>query len=681
METSEELTPKAAFNESIALVNAGRIAAAAAVCRDALKRDSDDVSMTALLGAILLKRREFDEAERLLRRAIELAPTFAKPHEDLGYLLVELGRAGEAVEVLRTATRLDPKAEMAFFTLGRALSATGKGTDADAAFEASFKLNPERKKLALAAEHHKAGRNDEAARLYRELLQQSPNNVDAMRLLAGVLAGGSSKVEEAEALLRKAISLAPDYALAFLDLGGILHDQYRYAEAIECFQRASRLQPQAAKPLYMLASTLAPAGRTLEALDTYREVLKRHPQHAGARLGLGHTFKTIGRLQEAIAAYRECIRIRPNNGEVYWSLANLKTYRFTEGDLSEMQSRLARPDELTEKSIVHFLFALAKAQEDNGDFDAAWDCYARGNAKQRMLEHYDPVQTEMANDEILEVFDRSLLQQNVEQGHPDEAPIFVVGLPRSGSTLIEQILASHSMVEGTSELPYLGRVATSLNRNRADGLQYPHAVRELQAPHFKLLGQYYLQQAGLHRHTVRPRFVDKMPNNFPSIGFLHLILPNAKIIDARRHPLDCTLSCYRQLFAKGQTFVYDLADIGEYFLEYQRMMDHWHEVLPGRVLTVQYEDLVTDFDGQARRLLAYCGLPWEDACANFHETERPIRTASSEQVRQPIYAKSIGFWRNYEAHLGELIEILQPVLPRYEQRLQTARPPSRERRS
>ena len=210
METSEELTPKAAFNESIALVNAGRIAAAAAVCRDALKRDSDDVSMTALLGAILLKRREFDEAERLLRRAIELAPTFAKPHEDLGYLLVELGRAGEAVEVLRTATRLDPKAEMAFFTLGRALSATGKGEDADAAFEASFKLNPERKKLALAAEHHKAGRNDEAARLYRELLQQSPNNVDAMRLLAGVLASGSSKVEEAEALLRKAISLAPD---------------------------------------------------------------------------------------------------------------------------------------------------------------------------------------------------------------------------------------------------------------------------------------------------------------------------------------------------------------------------------------------------------------------------------------------------------------------------------------
>ena len=670
METSEELTPRAAFNEAVALVNSGRIGAAAAVCRDALQRDSDDVNMTALLGAILLKSREFEAAENSLRRAIELAPTFAKPHEDLGYLLVESGRPGEAVEVLNTATRLDPKAEMAFFTLGRALSLTGRGKEADAAFEASFKLNPERKKLALAAEHHKAGRIEEAARLYRELLQQSPNNVDAMRLLAGILAGRSSKVEEAEALLRKATSLAPDYALAFLDLGGILHDQYRYAEAMECLQRASRLQPQAAKPLYMLASTLAPAGRTAEALDTYREVLKRQPRHAGGRLGLGHTFKTMGRLREAIEAYRECVRIRPENGEVYWSLANLKTYRFTDDDVSEMQSQLARADELTDKSIVHFLFALAKAHEDNGDFDAAWDCYARGNAKQRMLEHYDPVQTEVANDEILEVFDRSLLQEKAGQGHPDESPIFVVGLPRSGSTLIEQILASHSKVEGTSELPYLGRVATSLNRNRADGLNYPYAARELEAPHLKLLGQHYLQQAQLHRHTDRPRFVDKMPNNFPSIGFLHLILPNAKIIDARRHPLDCTLSCYRQLFAKGQTFVYDLMDIGEYFLEYQRVMDHWHEVLPDRVLTVQYEDMVTDFDRQARRLLDYCGLPWEDACANFHETERPVRTASAQQVRLPIYAKSINFWRNYEAHLGELIEVLAPVLPMYARHLQ-----------
>ena len=663
---AEQLTPQAAFNKVIHLVNSGRVAAAAAFCRDAVERDPNDVNMTALLGAILLKLREFEAAEAHLGRAIELAPSFAKPHEDLGRLLVEQGRPEEAVEVLRAATRLDPKAEMALFTLGRALSMTGEGEQADAAFEASFALNPQRRKLALAAEHHKAGRLEEAGRQYRELLLESPGDVDAMRLLAGILAS-QSEVEEAEALLRKAVSHAPDYALAFLDLGQLFQEQHRYAEAIECFQRTIRLQPSAPKPRHLLASTLAPVGRTEDALDTYRQVLELHPRHAGAWLGLGHTLKTIGRQQEAIEAYRQCIRVRPDNGETYWSLANLKTYQLTAADMGAMESALERADELTDQSAVNFLFALAKAHEDAGDFDAAWGYYQRGNAKQRMLEHYDPVQTETANDEIIETFDAAFLQSAGGQGHGDRAPIFVLGLPRSGSTLIEQILASHSQVEGTSELPYLGRVATSLNRNRADGINYPQAVRELRAAHFKALGGDYLERAQVHRHTDRPRFVDKMPNNFPSIGFLHLILPNAKIIDARRYPLDATLSCYRQLFAKGQTFVYDLMEIGEYYLEYQRLMDHWHEVLPGRVLTVQYEDLVMDFDGQLRRLLDYCELPWEDACANFHETDRPVRTASSEQVRQPIYANSIHFWRNYEAHLGELIDVLEPVLPRYAQ--------------
>ena len=228
-------------------------------------------------------------------------------------------------------------------------------------------------------------------------------------------------------------------------------------------------------------------------------------------------------------------------------------------------------------------------------------------------------------------------------------------------------MASHSLVEGTSELPYLGRVATSLNRNRADGINYPQATRELGEKQFKALRQDYLDLAELHRTEKKPHFIDKMPNNIATIGFLHLILPNAKIIDARRYPLDSCFSCYRQLFARGQTFTYDLTDIGEYFLQYQRMMDHWHEVLPGRVLTVQYEDMVTDFENQVRRLLEYCELRWEDACINFHQTERPVRTASSEQVRQPIYSKSINYWRNYEQYLGELVEVLDPVLPRYAQ--------------
>jgi hypothetical protein len=375
--------------------------------------------------------------------------------------------------------------------------------------------------------------------------------------------------------------------------------------------------------------------------------------------------KTVGRQEEAIAAYRECIRLRPDNGESYWSLANLKTYRLSDDDIAAMEERLTR-DGLSQQSRVNFLFALAKAWEDREDYAQAWGYYAEGNAVQRMQEKYDPVATEVMHDAIVEVFDEELLREKSGGGHPDRSPIFIIGLPRSGSTLIEQILASHSEVEGTSELPYVGRVATSLNRNRADGINYPHAVRELSAEHFRALGQDFLELARMHRTEGAARFIDKMPNNFPAVGFLHLILPNAKIIDARRYPLDSCLGCYRQLFAKGQTFTYDLNDIGEYFLEYERMMEHWQAVLPGRVLTVQYEALVNDVEREVHRLLDHCELPFEDACLRFYQTERPVRTASSEQVRQPIHNRSIGFWRNYEDQLGHLKEILAPVLTKYE---------------
>jgi hypothetical protein len=269
------------------------------------------------------------------------------------------------------------------------------------------------------------------------------------------------------------------------------------------------------------------------------------------------------------------------------------------------------------------------------------------------------------NDRLVQVFSADFLQTHRAAGLADPAPIFIVGLPRSGSTLLEQILASHSQVEGTSELPYLSRVATWLNRNRADGINYPEAVRELQPQNFQSLGRDYLAYAQMHRRSGAPRFIDKNPNNFPNIGFLSLILPQARIIDARRHPLDACLSCYRQLFAKGQAFTYDLTEIGEYYLQYQRMMDHWAEVLPGKVLTVQYEEVVADFEPQVRRLLEFCGLPWEDACLRFYESNRPVRTPSSEQVRQPIYDRSVGHWQNYAAHLDELITVIEPIRERY----------------
>jgi len=658
---------KSALNEAVALINDGRIEKAEAICRSGVERNPDDVNMVALLGATLLKSRQIAEAEKYLRQAIQLAPNFAKPHEDLGHLLVEKGQAEEAASILSNATRLDPNLDRAYFSLGRALAMLGKGKEADQAFEKSFDLNPQRKALAQAAEHQKNGRWKEAERLYRKLLRSDPTNVDALRLL-GTVAIHNGRIYEAERLFRRAVSNAPDFVAALLDLGRTLKEQNRLEEAIERFRQVIKLEPGNIQAHHILASSLAITAQTYEAVEAYRRVLELKPNHAGAMLGLGHVLKTVGKQEEAIEAYRDCIVHKPHNGEIYWSLANLKTYRLSDDDIRDMKSMVAGEDgndEVSEQSRINFLFALAKAYEDRGDFEQAWKYYYQGNSSQRILENYDPVRTETANDEIIEVFNREFLDKNTGLGHSSEAPIFVIGLPRSGSTLIEQILASHSQVEGTSELPYAGVVATSLNRNRADGINYPHAVYELGGDHFTRLGSDYLDLAQIHRIEGKPRFIDKMPNNFPSVGLLHLILPNARIIDARRYPLDSCLSCYRQLFARGQSFVYDLTDIGEYFLQYQRMMDHWHDVLPDRCLTVQYEDVVTDFEAQVRRLLEYCELPFEEACINFHETDRPVRTASSEQVRQPVYSKSVNFWRNHEEYLEELIDVLEPVLPRY----------------
>jgi tetratricopeptide (TPR) repeat protein len=622
-----------------------------------------------LLGATLLKIRKVPEAEKYLRKAIRLAPTFAKPHEDLGHLLLEKGEAGEAARVLKKATRLDPELDKAFFNLGKALAMLGMGSKADEAFEKSFELNPERKKLALAAEHQNAGRLAEAEQAYKEVLRDNPTNVDAIRLL-GTVALQNERIYEAERLFRRAIANAPDYVMAQLDLGRALKEQNRLEEAIDQFRKVITLEPGNVPAHYLMASSLSLAALTYEAIEAYQRVLELQPKHAGAMLGLGHVLKTVGRQEEAVQAYRDCIRHLPRNGETWWSLANLKTYRLTDEDIRQMESMVAAKEEpgqeIAEQSLINILFSLAKSFEDRGSYERAWDYYQEGNSRQRVLENYDPVRTEVINDRVIEVFSQDFLTTNTGLGHPSKEPIFVVGLPRSGSTMIEQILASHSKVEGTSELPYAGMVATSLNRNRADGVNYPDAVAELGEEHFKRLGQDYLDFAQIHRTEGKPVFIDKMPNNFPTVGLLHLILPNAKIIDARRYPLDSCLSCYRQLFARGQNFTYDLTDIGEYFLQYQRMMDHWHDVLPGRCLTVQYEEVVTDFENQVRRLLDYCELPFEESCINFHETERPVRTASSEQVRQPVYTKSVNFWRNHEANRGELIEVLEPALPRYQ---------------
>jgi tetratricopeptide (TPR) repeat protein len=655
------VAPKSVFNEAIGLITAGDLAAAESRCRAALARYPGDINMQALLGALLVKLDRRAEAEKLLREVIEAAPSFAKPHEDLGFLLLQDKRPAEALPVLERATVLDPALERAWFNLGKALALLGRGKEADAAFEKCFERSPEKRLMALAAEHHREGRTEEAERLYRRVLRDNPRNVDALRLLAQV-AAKAGRADDAEALLERAIEIAPDFIQALVDLGQLRKDQDRYGEALSCFDRVLALEPAHVQAHFLRAGTLARASFTHEAVDAYRRCLELRPAHLGALLGLGHVLKAVGDYEGSVAAYGACIREAPDFGETYWSLANLKTYRFDDATIAEMEKRIESGNL---QSDVNFLFALGKAYEDRSDYERAWDYYRRGNVKQRTEVAYDPVQTEYLNDRIVATYDEEFLSARRNAGNLDGAPIFILGLPRSGSTLLEQILASHSQVEGTAELPYVGRLASSLSRNRATGINYPEAMRELAPANILSLGTDYLALARMHRRSGAPRFIDKMPNNFPNAGFIATILPNAKIIDARRHPLDACVSNYRQLFAKGQAFTYDLTDIGEYYLQYQRLMDHWARVMPGRILTVQYEEVVADFEAQVRRLLDFCGLPFEEACLRFYESERPVRTPSAEQVRQPIYDRSVGHWRNYETHLGELIDVLAPIRDRY----------------
>jgi tetratricopeptide (TPR) repeat protein len=651
--------PRRLFDDILAQLQSRQTAQAIDSCRALLARYPDDINILGLLGAALGDLRRFDEAEQVLQKVIDQAPTFAKPYEDLGTLLMQQRKAGEALPLLEKAVRLDPALEEAHFQLGKALAQLGRGREADASFERAFALSPQRRMMALAAEHHQAGRLQEAEQLCRQVLQKEPAHVDALRLL-GLIAASSGDLDDAEHLLRQALAVAPDHAPALFELGRVLRELERPEEAIEVYRELLALQPDDPRAHFQLASALAPAARNEEAAAAYRRCLALAPKHTGAWLGLGHMLKTVGQHDEGVAAYRHCIALEPGFGEAYYSLANLKTYRFGSAEIESMQRHL-ESDKLNDTSRVNFLFALGKAFEDAGNYEQAWRYYEEGNARQRMLVNYDPVQTETVNDELIAFFDAAFFASTAGHGHPDRAPIFVVGLPRSGSTLIEQIIASHSQVEGTSELPYIGRLTKSLNHNRADAMRYPRVLGELQPRHFHRLGQDYLDMAARHRLQGTVHFIDKMPNNFPSAGFIHSILPNAKIIDARRDPMDACVGNLRQLYAKGQTFSYDQCDIGEYYLQYLRMMAHWDNVLPGKILRVQYEDVVADLETQVRRILDFLELPWEDNCLRFHATLRSVRTASSEQVRQPIYDSSVGFWRHYASHLDELREILAPL--------------------
>jgi tetratricopeptide (TPR) repeat protein len=399
-----------------------------------------------------------------------------------------------------------------------------------------------------------------------------------------------------------------------------------------------------------------------------------NPEHAGALLSKGHVLKTVGDQDDAIRAYRASAKARPDQGESYWSLANLKTFRFDPGEVKTMQTQLDS-GKLTDDAEVHFCYSLGKYFEDQEEYPKAFEYYTQGGALKRKNVQFDPVQNVGESDKIIEVFTPEFFETRESFGYSDPAPILIVGLPRSGSTLIEQILSSHSQVDGTAELSDLLHLGHRTGQNRFDKLKYPETLIDMDADNVEGLGKDYIESTFRHRQGAAC-FTDKMPNNFPHIGFLHLILPNSKVIDARRHPLDSCFGTFKQLFAKGQIFSYDLFELGQYYIDYIRLMEHWDRVLPGKVLRVQYEDNVADQETQARRMIEHCGLEWEDQVLRFYETERAVKTASSEQVRQPIYSKSVNSWKRYETELADLILLLEDVLAKLPDHLERPQIPS-----
>lgn len=660
MQENEHDTPKASFDRATTFLRAGDAVLAERICRQALNAFPRDANLLCLLGASLIKQDKSKQAEHTLSRATRLFNDFSRAHEGLAEALIMQGKLKEALLSLERAAELEPGSASIRMKTARVLTALGRDDDATRQFEASFKLTPHREELVRGLGLQRMGNIKEAEKIYRTVLVKDPGNVDALRLLAGV-AMRAKQWGDAEIMLERALEKAPDFFQGWMDLGLARQEQDKMEAALEAYQRAIRLETGQAGGFVAAGTTHAMMGKHREAIDLFRQATERNPAHPGALSGLGHVLKTIGRQQDAIASYRECIRQNPGHGETWWSLANLKTFRFTDDEIATMQAQL-EDEQLPEEQRANFEFALGKAFEDAEDFDRAFGYYAQGNDNRRQRENYDPVQTTDLHDKFIETFTRDFIEARSGTGDSSNAPILIVGLPRSGSTLIEQILASHPDVEGTHELPELGRVARSIGLGREDRKSYPAAVVMLSDDDLRELGAEYLRRAERHRETDRPRFTDKLPNNFVHIGFLDLILPNAKVINAKRHPLDSCLGSYKQLFARGQPFTYDLYELGEFYLEYQRVMDHWHAVLPGKVLDVQYEVTVADLETQVRRILAHCDLPWNDACLTFYETDRAVKTASSEQVRQPIYSSSVQTWRNYEQHLGPLVEVLEPLL-------------------
>jgi len=609
----------------------------------------------ALYTRAVVKRllSQHDAALQALADLHEIAPGHSRGYQEQGHLRMAQRNLQSAIEAFETAVNLDP----ALISSWKALIGL-YGMNNDNAGVARAKIHFDRLKavpreLLSVATLINERQLDKAESLCRQFLLSHPRNVEAMRLLAKI--GMDMGIfDDAETLLRSALEFEPDFHLGRFDYVGVLQKRQKFEAAFRQARILKKSDPDDHNYKRLYANTCMNVGRHEEAIEIYNEVLEVDPENPQILLMCGHAAKTIGRVDASITYYQRAYTAKPDYGDAFWSLANLKTYTLNDHEL-EIAQRSEAAAQTSVEDRIHLCFALGKAWEDRHDIARAFDYYDRGNRlKKETLGYRSEIVTAEIDAQIA-VCNVQLLEAKSGFGHPAPDPIFIVGLPRSGSTLLEQILASHSKVDGTFELPNILNLVARLNGRRManEAPKYPGVLAELSKSEIDELGKTYIEETRVHRSGA-PFFTDKMPNNFRHIGFIKMILPNAKIIDARRAPMGCCFSGFKQLFAAGQAYTYGLEEIGRYYRDYVRLMDHWDKLFPGGILRVQYEDVVDALEVQVARLLNYCGLEMQQACLDFHKTERRVSTPSSEQVRQPIYRRGLQQWQEFDAFLQPL---------------------------
>jgi len=650
------------LRQAHAALRAGQALRAEAWLRSLEAQCPGEVNCLWLIGAALLDQERIEESIALLERVLASAPEFAEARVDLARAYRRAGRTAESRAEVRRVLEKAPRHHRAWLAYGDTLVDLGLYAEARIAFERARVTEPARPRVEEATAALVADDRKRAEQLFREILQQDAGHVAALCGLAA-LSLAADVPHDAERLLRHALKQSAHVPLAYRGLGPALLAMGRVEEAHAAARQLLQIEPENPQTWVTVASVAVRFMRHEEALEAYQHAARFKPEELRIRMSIGHVQRTLGRRADSEASYKAVLAADPANPEAYWSLADLKNYSFSDAELEAMESRVAegvgqRP------GGAQLYFAVGKALEQRRRYPEAFAAYAQGNATRRREAPFDSASFEQRSARIRAFFSREFFAAHGGSGDPSLAPIFIVGLPRSGSTLVEQILASHSRVDGTMELPNILNIVRECEDSGANRDGYPEQLNAYSAAQLAELGGRYLRET-LPLRRGRERFTDKLPNNFSHVGLIHCILPHATIVDVRRHPMDACFSTFKQHFASGQTFSYDLEDLGRYYRSYLALMDHWDRVLPHKVLHVQYEDLVRDPEANIRRLLEHCGLEFEAGCLSFHETQRAVRTPSAEQVRQPIYTSGVGYWRNFAQELEPLRHALGDCLERF----------------